>query len=126
MDTVTMVKISNHDFYKAIKNYLHNDLGLSSKIDDQYINETIEKMVQTRVDRIFANTVEIHRIIERKIAEVIKTGAFNNSYERQSFNAIVVGEIRRAVRDRITEKLTVKVALDGELLDDSPPKEEAL
>lgn len=114
MDNVTMVKITSNDLYKAIKNYLHNDLGLSSKISQPYIDQLVDKAIQDRVDKMFADKFNIERIIERKIAEVVKNGE-NDLYRKHNkpFGQIVLDEIKLAVRDQVVNKLDIKISLDS-------------
>ena len=110
---ITMVKIGSHDLYKAIKNYLHNDAGLSQQLSREYINGLIEKAIEHRVAQMFADQGSIRRIVENKIAELVKTGTINRFYNRESFGDIVLGEIKCAVRDHVMSKLDVKIALEG-------------
>lgn len=117
-NNVTLVKITHHDLYKAVKNYLHNELRVTDKINDSYLNDLMAKVIEKRVNMLFADTSTIDRIIEHKIAEYIKNGK-HDIYHRtnRSFGEIVLDQIKQAVRDQVMEKLAVQVSLDGTKLE---------
>jgi len=113
MNEVTMVKITNRDLYKAVKNYLHNELHLSEQIDRVHIDELIQKAIDEHVRQLFADKGNIGRIVENKISELIRKGTIDSFYQRKSFGEVVLDEIKRAVRDQIMSKLDVRVSLEG-------------
>jgi len=117
MDNVTLVKITSNDLYKAVKNYLHNDLGMSSTINREYIDKVIEAAVGKRVEQLFNDETVIHRIIENKIAAVIAYGdkSWMGRVDR-SFHAVVLDQIKKAVQEEVTKKLNISVTLDGKSL----------
>lgn len=117
MDNVTLVKITSNDLYKAVKNYLHNDLGMSSTINKEYIDKVIETAVSKRVEQLFNDESVINRIIERKIADVIAYGdkSWMGRVDR-SFHAVVLDQIKKAVQEEVTKKLNISVTLDGKSL----------
>jgi hypothetical protein len=113
MSEVTMVKITDRDLYKAVKNYLHNELHLSEQIDRVYIDKLIVKAIEEYVRQLFADKGTIERIIENKISELIRKGTIDGFYQQRSFGDVVLGEIKRAVRDQVMSKLDVSVSLGG-------------
>jgi len=117
MDNVTLVKITSNDLYKAVKNYLHNDLGMSSTINKEYIDKVIEAAVGKRVEQLFNDETVINRIIERKIADVIVHGdkSWMGRVDR-SFHAVVLDQIKKAVQEEVTKKLNIAITLDSKPL----------
>ena len=115
MENVTLVKMTSHDLYKAIKNYLHNEIGLSELLSRDRLEQIVDEAVTKRVDQLFNNDTNIVRIIERKIAEVVKSGSTSRStYNRQSLEEIIVSTIKTAVREQVTDKLSISVNLKEE------------
>lgn len=118
-EKVNLVKIDSHDLYKAIKNYLVNDLNIKEKIDRTYIDSIIEKHVVSFVNKMFeANSSTIDRIIQREIAKVISSGDNTSLYRNgRSFHAIIVESIERVIREETKSRLKISLSFDDQPLE---------
>lgn len=117
-EKVNFVKISSHDLYKAVKNYLHNDIKIKDKVDQKYIDDLLAKAIEARVTKMFeSNAGTMERLISSAIAEVIEKGDNASiTYHRKSFREIVIAQIEKAVKEMVTDRLSIKMTDDkGEL-----------
>ena len=54
--------------YADVKNYLHNDLGISK----EYVEEVILKVVKDEIEKLFSDEERLQVILERIIRNSIK------------------------------------------------------
>jgi ribosomal protein S17E len=104
--------------YKAVKNYLVNDLNIKEKVDKTYIESIIEKYVANFINKMFeANSSTIDRIIRSEIANVINNGDNTALYSRRSFHSIIVEQIERTVKEEVKSRLKIGLTFDDQLLE---------
>lgn len=120
MDNTMFVKITSHDLYKAIKNYLHNDLGLLNQINKEYIDRMVEMAVTKHIDRIFKDETTISRIIEQKIALVVTSGDQSWYGKNRSFREVILDQIKQSIQEHVTKNLKINVMMSDDVQERSP------
>jgi uncharacterized protein (DUF2164 family) len=88
--------------YQEVKNYLHNELGVTK----EYVHELVKELVQDEVGKVL-NSGYIHDSIDKsvgyRVGNVYGRG-FGNSFENN-----VRGIIAKEVGRRVVENLNIEV-----------------
>lgn len=93
--------------YKVIKNFIHNDLGITK----EYIDTIIRDTVNNEIHKILNDELRIKSIIENEIIRSCKK--YNSDGTRRSFIVSTMddiynridSEIHKTVRERLIVKL---------------------
>lgn len=85
--------------YKAVKNYIHNELGLSK----EDIREMIKPEIKNEVMRCFKNTYGRDTDIEGWIRHMVK-----DEITRYRYN-MVENAVKEIVRQEVSENLVIEI-----------------
>lgn len=93
--------------YRVIKNFIHNDLGITK----EYIDTIIRDTVNNEIHKILNDELRIKSIIENEIIRSCKE--YNSDGTRRSFIVSIMddiynridSEIHKTVRERLIVKL---------------------
>lgn len=100
-------KSKTQRIYKAVRNYLYNELQVNKSYVDKMIAEYIDKRVKHEVHQKLEN---IEEIICDKVAYYMQD---KNFYDRRAtLYSLIYDEIRKSIHEKIDGKLTVEVKLE--------------
>lgn len=92
--------------YSDVKNYLHNDLGISKK----YVEETILKTVKDEVDKLFSDESRLQVIIERIVRQSIKKDEHKTLYHLLiNFDSLLDEKITTIVFNEVKSRLKIEL-----------------
>lgn len=91
--------MSKSNKYKAVKNYIHNELGLSK----EDIREMIKPEIKEQVMRCFRNTYGNDTDIEGWISHMVKDEITRYGYD------MIGNAVKEAVKQEISEKLVIEI-----------------
>lgn len=103
-------KSKTQRIYKAVRNYLYNEL----KINKSYVDDLITKRVNERVDYIIEHKFEnIENILCNRITQILLSDNIKHDiyYDRQSLTKFIQQEIKRVVHQLIDSKISINVEL---------------
>lgn len=97
--------MENNVAYKDIKNYIHNELGITKECIQQIIVDTIRIEVNKRFnDEEFIKN-EMKRIISKELSkEVCGDSSFHTIHD---FTNIIKDEINNAILDEVKSRLDI-------------------
>ena len=85
--------------YKAVKNYIHNELGLSR----DYIREIMIPLIKEEVNRVFRNTYGDDVSLENWIRNMV-----NDEIKQRDFN-IVKLLCKEVIKDELAGRLEIMI-----------------
>jgi Glu-tRNA(Gln) amidotransferase subunit E-like FAD-binding protein len=92
--------------YLHIKNYLHNELGVS----EEYIEKIVDKYVSDQLTKILTDKLEsnwMSRIIESKIGQIL-SGKPKVSMFQDTLADYIKEEIRKQVKEEVVKRIEFK------------------
>lgn len=97
--------------YADIKNYLHNDLGISK----EYVEEVILKVVKDEIEKLFSDEERLQVILERIVRNYIKRDEHKTLYHLLlNFDSLLDEKITRTVFDAVKSKLKIELVEEDE------------
>lgn len=97
--------------YADVKNYLHNDLGISK----EYVEEVILKVVKDEIEKLFSDEERLQVILERIIRNSIKRDEHKTLYHLLlNFDSLLDEKITRTVFDAVKSKLKIELVEEDE------------
>lgn len=97
--------------YADVKNYLHNDLGISK----EYVEEVILKVVKDEIEKLFSDEGRLQVILERIIRNSIKRDEHKTLYHLLlNFDSLLDEKITRTVFDAVKSKLKIELVEEDE------------
>ncbi|MBU5262019.1 hypothetical protein [Bacillus atrophaeus] len=113
-------------FYKEMKNFIHNTMGMTK----EYFLNLIEDVIRSEVkNQLSKNRNKIHEIIERTAKDVIFETYASSSYKYRHYPSLSKTNIQEAikaniekqtnslVKEIIREDLETKITIDVKLID---------
>ena len=92
--------------YSDVKNYLHNDLGISK----EYVEKTILKTVKDEVDKLFSDESRLQVIIERIVKQSIKKDEHKTLYHLLiNFDSLLDEKITTTVFNEVKSRLKIEL-----------------
>ena len=92
--------------YSDVKNYLHNDLGISK----EYVEKTILKTVKDEVDKLFSDESRLQIIIERIVRKSIKKDEHKILYHLLiNFDSLLDEKITTTVFNEVKSRLKIEL-----------------
>lgn len=109
MDNVN-IKISGHEVYKAVKNFLINE----QQITKDYIKIEIEKIVSKEVEKHvkqMLDTKEFSRNIRNAIGDYMSKGVPGRSLYTDStaFNVWLEQEVKKIIKEEVLSKYKISI-----------------
>jgi len=90
--------------YKAVKNYIHNELGLSR----DYIREIMIPLIKEEVNRVFRNTYGDDVSLENWIRNMV-----NDEIKQRDFN-IVKLLCKEVIKDELAGRIEIMIKEKGD------------
>lgn len=104
--------------YSDVKNYLHNDLGISK----EYVKETILKTIQEEISKLFKDSSRLEYLIRDMIKKEIKHDDHKILYRTlRDVNGLIEDTLTDTVINEIKNK--VKLSIVQEPLKEESPLE---
>lgn len=92
--------------YSDVKNYLHNDLGISKG----YVEETIIKTVNDEFNKLFSDESRLQAIIERIVKQSIKKDEHKTLYHLlMNFDRLLDEKITTTIFNEVKSKLKIEL-----------------
>ena len=92
--------------YSDVKNYIHNDLGISKK----YVEEVILKIVKDEIHKLFTDEDRLQVILERIVAQTIKKDEHKILYHLLiNFDSLLDEKITKTIFDEVKSKLKMEL-----------------
>lgn len=97
--------------YSDVKNYLHNDLGISK----EYVEEVILKTVRDEVEKLFSDEGRLQVILERIVRSCIKRDEHKTLYHLLlNFDSLLDEKITKTVFNEVKSKLKIELVEEDE------------
>ena len=96
--------------YKEIKNYLHNELGITK----EYIDSIIVKTVQDEVKKVFNNEGYVRDIIIKTIDREVRREVWGESgwHTIHDMNSMIKDEILSTIVKEVKDKVIISLKGD--------------
>ena len=101
-------KSKTQRIYKAIRNYLCNEM----QVNRSYIDSLIAKKVDERIDHIIHQKLRnVEEVISNRVTQVLLSENFKHDYRynRQELSKYVQNEIKQIVHEIIDSKISINV-----------------
>lgn len=96
--------------YSDVKNYIHNDLGISK----DYVEEVILKTVQDEIDKLFTDESRLQVILERIVKQTIKKDEHKILYHLLiNLDSLLDKKITQTVFNEVKSKLKIELISGG-------------
>ena len=98
------------DNYKEIKNYIHNELGITK----EYIDSIIVKTVQDEVKKVFNNEGYVRDVIIKTIDREVRREVCGESgwHTIYDMNSMIKDEILSAIVKEVKDKVIISLKGD--------------
>lgn len=97
--------------YLDVKNYIHNDLGITKK----YIDDIIKKTIIDEVITLFKDEERLQAILERIVFKTIKEDRHKTLYHLLiNFDSLLDEKITKAIFNEVKSKLKIELVEGGE------------
>lgn len=103
-----MNDISQAEIYRAIKNTIHNDLGITK----EYIYEVIQKTVKDEIDKLMNDKCFIRGLVEKEIARSLYKKDNNKWHMIYDAANYVDDKITSTILQTVKEKLVISLKED--------------
>ena len=96
--------------YKEIKNYLHNELGITK----EYIDSIIVRTVQDEVKKVFNNEGYVRDVIIKTIDREVRREVCGESgwYTIHDMNSMIKDEILNIIVKEVKDKVIISLKED--------------
>ena len=92
--------------YSDVKNYIHNDLGITK----EYIDDIIKKTIIDEVITLFKDEERLQAILERIVFKTIKEDRHKTLYHLLiNFDSLLDEKITKAIFNEVKSKLKIVV-----------------
>lgn len=92
--------------YSDVKNYIHNDLGISKK----YVEEIILKIVKDEMHKLFTDEDRLQVILERIVRQTIKKDEHKILYHLLiNFDSLLDEKITKTIFNEVKSKLKIEL-----------------
>ena len=96
--------------YSDVKNYIHNDLGISK----EYVEEVIIKTIKDEIEKLFKDESRLTYIIEGIVQRTIKEDKHKTLYHLLlNFDSLLDRKITETVFNEVKSKLKIEL-IEGE------------
>lgn len=100
---------TNTKSYKDIKNYIHNDLGISYQEVYNLVIDAIKKTVEKAVDEALSDQDRLQYLVEKEVLRQIK---YNKDKNRQYFIQCTLDSIYNKIDQVIHEEVLKRLVID--------------
>lgn len=94
------------DSYKDVKNYIHNELGITK----EYIDDIIRKTVKEEIVKVLNDNERIRRTVENEVVRCCKI--YNSDGTRRSFVINVMDDIYNKIDKVIHEEVHKRLIIE--------------
>lgn len=95
--------------YSDVKNYIHNDLGITK----EYIEKIILKTIQDEIEKLFVDEERLQTILERIVRQTIKKDENKMLYHLLiNFDSLLDKKITETIFNEVKSRLKIEL-VDG-------------
>lgn len=92
--------------YSNVKNYIHNDLGITK----EYIEGVILKTIQDEVEKLFTDSERLEAILEKMVYRTIKEDKHKILYHLLiNFDSLLDEKITKAIFNEVKSKIKIEL-----------------
>lgn len=96
--------------YSDVKNYIHNELGITK----EYIDEVIKKTVQDEISKLMNDDCFIRGLIENEVARSLYKKDNNRWHTIYDASNYIEDKITKTILNTVKEKLVIGLKDDNE------------
>lgn len=97
--------VSQAEIYRAIKNVIHNDLGITK----EYINNVIQDTVKKEIDKLMKDEGFIYGLVEKEVMRSLHNKDANSWRTLHDASTFIKDEITSTILDEVKNKLEIKL-----------------
>lgn len=105
-----MDNVSQAEIYRAVKNTIHNDLGITK----EYIDEVIKDTVKKEIDLLMGDDCFIRGLVEKQVLWNIGKKSSTNWHILNDCSNWISEEINSTILNEVKNKLEIKLKDDYE------------
>ena len=97
--------ISQAEIYRAVKNVIHNDLGITK----EYIDEVIQDTIKTEINKLMKDECFIYGLVEKEVMRSLHSkdaGSWRTLHDASTF---IKDEITSIILDEVKNKLEIRL-----------------
>lgn len=97
--------VSQAEIYRAIKNVIHNDLGITK----DYIDKVIQDTVKTEIAKLMKDECFIYGLVEKEVMRSLHNkdaGSWRTLHDASTF---IKDEITSTILDEVKNRLEIKL-----------------
>lgn len=101
--------VSQAEIYRAIKNVIHNDLGITK----DYIDKVIQDTVKTEINKLMKDECFIYGLVEKEVMRSLHNkdaGSWRTLHDASTF---IKDEITSTILDEVKNKLEIRLKDDS-------------
>lgn len=101
--------VSQAEIYRAIKNVIHNDLGITK----DYIDKVIQDTVKTEINKLMKDECFIYGLVEKEVMRSLHNkdaGSWRTLHDASTF---IKDEITSTILDEVKNKLEIRLKEDS-------------
>lgn len=92
--------------YNDVKNYIHNDLGISK----EYIEKIILKTIEDEINQLFTDEDRLQTILERIVKQAIKKDEHKILYHLLiNFDSLLDEKITQTIFNEVKSRLKIEL-----------------
>lgn len=97
--------------YSDVKNYIHNDLGITK----EYIEKIVLKTIQDEIEKLFVDEERLQTILERIVRQTIKKDEHKILYHLLiNFDSLLDEKITKTVFNEVKSRLKIELVDEKE------------
>ena len=97
--------ISQAEIYRAVKNVIHNDLGVTK----EYINKVIQDTIKTEINKLMKDEGFIYGLVEKEVMRSLHNKDANSWRTLHDASTFIKDEITSTILDEVKNKLEIKL-----------------
>ena len=97
--------VSQAEIYRAVKNVIHNDLGITK----EYIDEVIQDTIKTEINKLMKDECFIYGLVEKEVMRSLHSKDANSWRTLHDASTFIKDEITSTILDEVKNKLEIRL-----------------
>lgn len=97
--------ISQAEIYRAVKNVIHNDLGITK----EYIDKVIQDTIKTEINKLMKDECFIYGLVEKEVMRSLHNKDANSWRTLHDASTFIKDEITSTILDEVKNKLEIRL-----------------
>lgn len=109
-----MDKCKENNNYIEVKNYIHNDLGISK----EYIQDVIKETVREEVKKLMKDDCFLNSMLKSQVKDILNKEYTHPEYRKLfKLNEFIYDGVCREISKTVSENIKIQVGLNKENLE---------